>query len=106
MVWSFRITGVIAEHIYGHSPKDKIRQHVAGCLPAFPIGNYWYGGRRNTPGRPPKWIDKSVDESNGGNDQRDTRGQTASHGDQSAYEYNTNLDKDNVDILIIQMLMV
>ena len=42
-----------------------------------------------------KWVDESI--GGDGDDQQDTRGQTTSHGDQSAYEQNTNLDKDNVD---------
>lgn len=31
---------------------------VCRCPAEFPVGYYWYGGRRIGPGRPPKWVDK------------------------------------------------
>ena len=31
---------------------------------AFPEGHYWYGGYRNGPGHPPKWIDRFVNGEN------------------------------------------
>ena len=41
-------------------PQDgRIRVHqsrVKTCPPNFPAGFYWYGGRRRSPGRPPKWV--------------------------------------------------
>ena len=62
-------TGVTAERIYCNSQsKDQIRVHlhqVTRCPPAFPAGCYWYGGRRNGPGRPPEWIDNLVNKKSG-----------------------------------------
>ena len=48
-----------------YSPQDKpIRVHmsrVTPCPSAFPAGYYWYGTRRHSPGRPPKWVQKLLD---------------------------------------------
>lgn len=45
-----------------YSPQDKpIRVHlsrVTPCPSEFPSGYYWYGTRRHSPGRPPKWVQK------------------------------------------------
>ena len=45
-----------------YSPQDKpIRVHlsrVTPCPSEFPPGYYWYGTRRHSPGRPPKWVQK------------------------------------------------
>ena len=65
----YRITGientrVIAEQIY-RSIKDQIRIHlqrVTRCQADFPAGHYWYGGHRNGLGRPPKWIDRLIND--------------------------------------------
>lgn len=32
------------------------QSRVALCPPAFPAGYYWYGTKRHSPGRPPKWT--------------------------------------------------
>ncbi len=35
----------------------KVHQsRVAPCPAGFPSGYYWYGARRHSPGRPPKWV--------------------------------------------------
>ena len=57
-------TGVIAEQIYG-SIKDQIRVHlqqVTRCPADFSARHYWYGGRHNGPGCPPKWIDRFIND--------------------------------------------
>lgn len=49
---------VTAVRVY--SPQDKtIRVHlsrVTPCPSEFPPGYYWYGSKRHSPGRPPKWV--------------------------------------------------
>lgn len=53
-------TGVSAKRVYT-SRDETIHVHlqrVTKCPPGFPAGNYWYGNRRNGPGRPPKWVDR------------------------------------------------
>ena len=35
-------------------------QRVTKCPPNFPAGSYWYGSRRDGPGRPPEWVNKIV----------------------------------------------
>ncbi len=32
------------------------QSRVAPCPTGFPSGYYWYGIRRHSPGRPPKWV--------------------------------------------------
>ena len=62
-ITSVERTGVTAKRVYGNAVKDPIRVHlqrVTRCPPAFPAGCFWYGDRRNGPGRPPKWIDDFV----------------------------------------------
>jgi len=29
---------------------------ISPCPPHFPAGYFWYGSRRHSPGRPPKWV--------------------------------------------------
>ena len=45
-----------------YAPQDgQIQVHqtrVAPCPPQLPAGFYWYGTRRSSPGRPPKWVDQ------------------------------------------------
>ena len=45
-----------------YAPQDgQIQVHqmrVAPCPPEFPAGFYWYGSRRSSPGRPPKWVNR------------------------------------------------
>ena len=58
-------TGVTAVKAY--APQDNsIRVHqarVTRCPMGFPAGYYWYGNRRSGSGRPPKWIDQLVQNS-------------------------------------------
>ena len=46
-------------------PEDKaIRVHlsrVTPCPSEFPRGFYWYGTKRHSPGRPPKWVQQLLD---------------------------------------------
>ena len=45
-----------------YAPQDgQIKVHqsrVVHCPCELPAGFYWYGGRRSSPGRPPRWVDK------------------------------------------------
>ena len=45
-----------------YAPQDgQIQVHqsrVVRCPPELPAGFYWYGSRRSSPGRPPRWVDK------------------------------------------------
>ena len=42
-----------------YAPQDgQIQVHQSRCPPELPAGFYWYGSRRSSPGRPPKWVDK------------------------------------------------
>ena len=45
-----------------YAPQDgQVQVHqscVVHCPPEFPDGYHWYGNRRSSPGRPPKWVDK------------------------------------------------
>ena len=45
-----------------YAPQDgQIQVHqsrVVHCPCELPAGFYWYGGRRSSPGRPPRWVDK------------------------------------------------
>ena len=34
------------------------QSRVSPCPPGFPAGYYWYGGKCPSPGRPPKWVDR------------------------------------------------
>ena len=53
-------TGITAEKVY--APQDgQIQVHlhrVTRCPRDFPAGYFWYGSRRQGPGRPPKWLNK------------------------------------------------
>ena len=53
-------TGITAEKVY--APQDgQIQVHlhrVTRCPRDFPAGYFWYGSRRQGPGRPPKWLKK------------------------------------------------
>ena len=35
---------------------------VLKCPPTFPTDFYWYGGKRSKPGRPPKRVQKQLEE--------------------------------------------
>ena len=55
-------TGITGVRVYGCDQKP-IHVHlnrVTRCPPNFPAGYFWYGNRRNGPGRPPTWIDDIV----------------------------------------------
>lgn len=34
------------------------KTRVTPCPAAFPAGYHWYGNRRSSPGRPPRWVDR------------------------------------------------
>ena len=40
------------------------QSRVSPCPPGFPAGFFWYGGKRSSPGRPPKWVDKLLQDAN------------------------------------------
>ena len=35
---------------------------VTSCPDEFPAGYFWYGSRRHSPGRPPRWVDRLEEE--------------------------------------------
>ena len=45
------------------------QERVCFCPPEFPAGYFWYGRRRHSVGRPPKWVqsllEKGTDETDG-----------------------------------------
>ena len=49
-----------------HFPDDppiQIHQlRVKNCIISFPCGYYWYGKKRSRPGRPPKWVEKLMNQ--------------------------------------------
>ena len=53
------VTGITAERVYtsNHNPIHVHLSRVSKCLPNFPAGHFWYGDRRNGPGRSPRWVD-------------------------------------------------
>jgi len=38
------------------------QSRVQRCPEMFPQGFYWYGGKRNGPGRPPKHVKKKLEQ--------------------------------------------
>ena len=34
------------------------QSRVCHCPPKFPVGLYWYGGNRKSPGRVPQWLQR------------------------------------------------
>lgn len=40
------------------------QMRVQQCPPDFPGGYYWYGSRRSSPGRPPKWVEHLLSTTN------------------------------------------
>ena len=44
-------------------PPLKIHQlRIKNCPVSFPCGYYWYGSKRRRPGRPPKWVEKLMNQ--------------------------------------------
>ena len=62
-----------------YAPQDgTIRVHqsrVTRCPSGFPAGYYWYGTRRSSPGRPPKWVDRLLSAQDTSNDVEDDESQ-------------------------------
>ena len=58
-------TNVTVTKVY--RPQDgQIQVHktrVTPCPDTFPAGYHWYGDRRASPGRPPRWIDRLLEDS-------------------------------------------
>ena len=95
-ITSVERTGVTAKRVYGNAVKDPIRVHlqrVTRCPPAFPAGCFWYGDRRNGPGRPPKWIDDFVNANTkiGSDDKCDD------HDDQPGEDHDDQPDEEQDD---------
>ena len=63
-VISCRGPNIVASKVY--FPEDnEIQVHqtrVCACPAGFPAGFYWYGGKRRSPGRPPKWVEQTLEE--------------------------------------------
>ena len=64
-------TGVTAVKVYfPDEPCIQVHQsRVSRCPEAFPAGFYWYGNRRAGPGRPPRWIEQLLSNSDGTSEQ-------------------------------------
>ena len=59
-VTSCNETNVTATKVY-FPCEDPIQVHqlrVKPCPPGFPAGYYWYGSKRRGPGRPPRWVEQ------------------------------------------------
>ena len=59
-VTSCNETNVAATKVY-FPREDPIQVHqlrVKPCPPGFPAGYYWYGSKRRGPGRPPRWVEQ------------------------------------------------
>ena len=57
---SWRDPDVTVVKVYA-SQDGQLQVHqsrVAPCPSGFPAGYFWYGSRRHSPGRPPKWVQK------------------------------------------------
>jgi len=71
-VLGVREPDVTVEKVY--RPQDgAIQVHqtrVTPCPDEFPAGHYWYGDRRSSPGRPPRWVDRLLQ--NGGQEEGDS----------------------------------
>ena len=53
-------TGVMCTKVY-YPQEGELHVHqsrVCLCPHEFPVGFYWYGGKRWGPGRPPKWVER------------------------------------------------
>ena len=63
------------------------------CPSAFPARSFWYGDRRNGPGRPPKWIDDFVNTNTkiGSDDKCDD------HDDQPGEDHDDQPDEEQDD---------
>ena len=51
---------ITVEKVY-RSQDGTIQVHktrVTACPDTFPAGYHWYGDRRQSPGRPPRWVDQ------------------------------------------------
>ena len=66
-------TNVTATRVYFPDEKSiKIHQsRVQMCPFNFPAGYYWYGKKRTSPGRPPKWVEQLLSTSGTGDEHND-----------------------------------
>lgn len=73
-------TNITASKVYFPDQKNiKVHQsRVQMCPLNFPAGYHWYGNKRTSPGRPPKWVDQLLARSDG-SDTEDLDGMTDSH---------------------------
>lgn len=73
-------TNITASKVYLPDQKNiKVHQsRVQMCPLNFPAGYHWYGNKRTSPGRPPKWVDQLLARSDG-SDTEDLDGMTDSH---------------------------
>ncbi len=87
-----------------YSPQDREMRvrlsRVTPCPSEFPPGYYWYGAKRHSPGRPPRWVQQLLD---GEPEEPDAEtGPGAATGDDSVDEEpdvavnDDSLDKDTV----------
>ena len=88
-VTDFDDTRVTAIKVYApqDTPIHVHQSRVTRCPTEFPADYWWYGNRRSGPGRPPKWIDRYVNQPNhpedaNENSQRQTGAQMSNTGNQ------------------------
>ena len=81
-----------------YAPQDgQIQVHqsrVVRCPPELPAGFYWYGSRRSSPGRPPRWVDKLLQ----GTPSTTVHKPESSTGTESGSQFNSsNTEVDNLE---------
>ena len=67
----YRVTGLSEPDVTVvkvYRPQDRpicVHQaRVTPCPDAFPAGYFWYGDCRSSPGRPPRWVDRLLQDKN------------------------------------------
>ncbi len=55
---------VVKVYFPDHGQIQVHQSRVAPCPEGFPAGYYWYGPKRHSPGRPPKWVQSLLSSAN------------------------------------------
>ena len=72
---------------FPHEGQIQIHQgRVCTCPPGFPVGYYWYGGKRQSPGNPPKWLQKLLNDEPNSDQSAETGNQTTAPSDDECDE--------------------
>ena len=81
--------------VKAYAPQDgQIQVHqsrVSLCPLGFPAGFFWYGGKRSSPGCPPKWVDKLLQDAT----QAEDLVQSQSLSDSDMLQTASELDENN-----------